>query len=611
MRPSTTLVKLNRFPTKPLIVLFWLVCIVKTYFSIYLANIDLIEGRFALFIDEQVFYDGIFKILHPENLKSFFFYVVDAYDHRYGRVFWYTYSAVCFLPEIIIGQKGLILFSRISSVFFLSVSYLILCKVFFRSLFFRLFAFLVFINIPFSSYYMTMPKPEPLQMFFLSLFFVFFKKHKHSLNKKYWFFLGLSVGAKISVLPAAIIIVLFSIYRRFSTKGFNKTLQEAPTMISYLLMGLSVAVPILLKNYLLSVLLYSFLSTLVSRFLTTSKPHNIFLITILFFGNLFHSVFVKRFLGINSGPVRWLNETLLGISHGFDSSEINFFKWVEYFLTEFISPFFFVSVALFVFSMFVIFLELKTKKSTSTPDKAGLVASENLLLVVSGVVLLATVFIKSNRIMGFYLFPGTVLFILGLVSSCEALLKTNLGSNKKVTTITVLRTGLPIFFVACLSTVLLFFWYPQNIKNLQKLANRTKTSEYQKNLISYLQINDFLTFYSKEKNRKIHIKNIGSPFVPDDNGFFSITGIMRPFTQWEKEYEALLVKDIGNVSIKSINPKLFNYSLRVEEKVGYDKYVIDLDDSCLAEKCYKRIKTFKNGTEFLVLEKTPTSSHKP
>ena len=56
--------------------------------------------------------------------------------------------------------------------------------------------------------------------------------------------------------------------------------------------------------------------------------------------------------------------------------------------------------------------------------------------------------------------------------------------------------------------------------------------------------------------------------------------------------------------MKKINPSFFNYALRVEEKKGYDKYVVNFDENCSNKECYKRIKTFRNGTEFLVLNKS-------
>jgi len=97
------------------------------------------------------------------------------------------------------------------------------------------------------------------------------------------------------------------------------------------------------------------------------------------------------------------------------------------------------------------------------------------------------------------------------------------------------------------------------------------------------------------------VKNIGSPFVPDDGEYFSIIGLERPFTQWWAKHEVLLVKNIREVSIKDLNPNILNYNARIKEKKGYDKWVATSNEPCISEVCYKKIKTFENGTELLIL----------
>ena len=145
------------------------------------------------------------------------------------------------------------------------------------------------------------------------------------------------------------------------------------------------------------------------------------------------------------------------------------------------------------------------------------------------------------------------------------------------------------------------FWFPQNLIQYEKLANRTKTEEYRKNHNSFLQIKEALTVLSNTLSRKINVKNIGSPFVPDNNKNFFIIGLERPFTQWGSKHEVLLVKNIREVSIEDINPNFLNYDLRVKERKGYNKFVVPINEPCLTEVCYKKIKTFENGTELLIL----------
>ena len=55
--------------------------------------------------------------------------------------------------------------------------------------------------LPYSFYYATMPKPEPLLLITLFGYFYFFKKEKYNLS---FIFAGLSVGVKISALVIVI-----------------------------------------------------------------------------------------------------------------------------------------------------------------------------------------------------------------------------------------------------------------------------------------------------------------------------------------------------------------------------------------------------------------------
>lgn len=56
------------------------------YYSIA-ANFDLTAGRFSLFMDERITFDGVKKILHPDGFRSFIGSVVGG-DQRYGRSLW-------------------------------------------------------------------------------------------------------------------------------------------------------------------------------------------------------------------------------------------------------------------------------------------------------------------------------------------------------------------------------------------------------------------------------------------------------------------------------------------------------------------------------------------
>ncbi|MAL64623.1 MAG: hypothetical protein CMF94_00820 [Candidatus Marinimicrobia bacterium] len=211
------------------------------------------------------------------------------------------------------------------------------------------------------------------------------------------------------------------------------------------------------------------------------------------------------------------------------------------------------------------------------------------------------VFSTANRLWGFYLVPGFSLIILSLISISEIVFKDRYLAYSKVFFKKIRQKTVSVVFVLFFLGVSLFLWFPQNLEKYKEMASRTHTEEYRSNYKTLMEIEEAFISLSIEKKRKLNVKNIGSPFVPDNNDAFSIISLERPFTQWWAGYEVLLVKNLRDVSIEKINPNLLNYDLRVIEKEGYNKKVIEPGSSCNFPPCYGRIKTFENGTELLVL----------
>tara|TARA_X000001036_G_scaffold436494_1_gene479766 strand:- start:473 stop:1846 length:1374 start_codon:yes stop_codon:yes gene_type:complete len=446
---------------------------------------------------------------------------------------------------------------------------------------------------------MTMPKPEPLQMFFLSLFLYFLKKNNFSLTSKGWFFFGLAAGTKVSILPLFFPIVFFSTYQVFLLKGIKKTLEVVPVTIGYLLFGFSVAVPVLVKPCFVSFLAYGLANKFFFKKRLQGTFNRFFLMLSFLAANVFYSVFAKRFFNFKTGLYKWFTQTILNTGHGFDRADIGFFTWVKFFFTEFVSSFPFVNVILFLCGFWLVLLIIKNNRPIYA--KKNLFVLERVIFLLSGMLLVFVVFLTANRIWGYYLFPGFLLFVVNLISVCESVIFKDDNVDGGTVFGKKTRKKAAVFFLAFLLCVVTGFWFPQHLKVYKKLAARTKTEEYKKNHMSFLQINEALTTLSEQNNRKINVKNVGSPFVPDNNELFHIIGLERPFTRWWAMYEILLVKDVQEVLIKDINPNHLNYDERVKEIKGYDKWVILSGEPCLENACYKKIKTFENGTELLIL----------
>tara|TARA_Y100000996_G_scaffold414628_1_gene406080 strand:+ start:263 stop:2101 length:1839 start_codon:yes stop_codon:yes gene_type:complete len=574
-------------------------CIIKVYMSVFVANLDLVDGKFALIPDELSLYDGVEKILSSEDIQSFLFSIFDGNSHQYGRVFWNINAIIGFLPEHFFGSSGLIFSGRTSGVLFLSLSFFFLSVAFLKNGFFKLTAFFVLINAPFSSYFMTTPKPEPLQMFFLALFIYLLKKNEFSLKKKAWFFLGLAVGTKVSVLPVFAPAIVFSIYQNLLSKGLQPTLKNITTTLGSFLFGVSLAVPLLIKPYVVSFLIYK----VAGKFFLKNRPMETFNSLALLFSflltNIFYSVIKWRCFGHITGLNTWFNQTILNVGHGFDRLDVGFFSWVKYFFNQFVSPFPFLNVLLVVCAGFLVFLTINLSKSQDRKRRS--LVFEKVVFLFSGLVLFFVISLSANRVWGYYLFPGFCLVVVSVVSICEVAL---LNQDDQVGIRTALKTTtgkLAVFIVALIVSLVIGSWIPQNLYKYKELASRTTTEKYKKNYRSFLEIKEALNVLSNDKNKKINVKNIGSPFVPDDGEFFSIIGLERPFTKWWGGFEVLLVQGIREVSIKNLDKNVLNYKYRVIEKREYNKWVIAPNEPCLADKCYERKNVFENGTELLVL----------
>jgi hypothetical protein len=61
------------------------------------------------------------------------------------------------------------------------------------------------LTIPSTAYYSTMPKPEPFQLFFLSIFLLMHIRKQYRIQT-HFIWLGLAMGAKISILPLVLVV---------------------------------------------------------------------------------------------------------------------------------------------------------------------------------------------------------------------------------------------------------------------------------------------------------------------------------------------------------------------------------------------------------------------
>lgn len=178
------------------------------------ANLDLSEGKHLLFMDEQIVYNGVDQILSSKNTTQFLNNITHEGDHRYGKVLFNLNSLFSAIPRSIWSEPGQIISTRLLQTLALFLAYILFSFTFVKSWTLKGVLFLVLLTLPSTSYYVTMPKPEPLQILFIAIFLFFASKKSYKFGK-HWFYLGLAFGAKISALP---IIAFYFIVSLFQSK---------------------------------------------------------------------------------------------------------------------------------------------------------------------------------------------------------------------------------------------------------------------------------------------------------------------------------------------------------------------------------------------------------
>ena len=496
------------------------------------ANSNLIEGRFSLHVDEQILFDGVRRILNPDSKEQFLYLLFNGGDHRYGRLFWNINAIICYVPENIFGSMGQIYFSRMSSAFFLISSYIIFTVTFLKIWVFRLIGIITLLAMPYTFYYVSMPKPEPIQLFSLSLFFYFFTKSNWKVNSYYWIFLGLALGAKISTLPIALCITIFTLCKILKDPQYSMDLKHIPKTSFFLFLGLVISVPILMKNFLFSIIFYKVFICLAKKsgiYLTNIKIKIVVFAILL---NFIHTYAAYHFFELDTLFKYWLDSTIFNVAHDLDNININYTSWLTYFFNDWLvsPPFYSFIFAYCVISINIAFF-YHARNSIRLFDK---IFSNKSLLVISGLFSLNLIFLKVERLWGFYILPGFLLIVIGTLMISEYFMdKSNfLKSPLKFQSISY------SFILTLL--IMLIWWLPMNFEEFQKLSSRTKTKEYKKNYRSYYAIIHELNSISTKKNKVLTVAYDMALFQPTSNKSFHTSPIWGPYTDWENGTDVLV-----------------------------------------------------------------------
>ena len=552
-----------------LLVCLWLALVIR-------ANADQTAGRFALYTDEVLIFDGIQNILHPAGLKAFVYAVIDGGDQRYGRILFNLSAVTAFLPDRIWGEQGLIVAARMTQALLLALAAVMLAMTCVRRWASRLLLLLFLLVLPYTVYYATMPKPEPLELVFIAAFLWAHGRRGYGLGA-HWLLLGLAFGAKIAVLPLALILALDSVWREMDsgTLTFQKVARTAASFA----LGLGLAVPVLLLPMGIAAVIVG-----LSRWLVPAAhrlAQGIVLVAALGTGAYFGRHKING----------WLDWTFRNTAHGRDEASINASSWVKYLFQEWLAGPVWLNILVAISAGFLVLLALAR---IWRAGELGRPMARPLVLIVGGLALIGAIFVSSHRLWGFYLVPGMFVLLTGIVALCEE----NLSAGKASALGWVQRFAAGASGLA-LAALSLFWWAPQHAQALAVLARRTEDPAYRREYASYQAVISTAAAYAKSKGEQISLVLDPNLFQPSSTALYKVSVFWGPYTAWTQPADLLVFGSSHLPGGKAVPQDSPDHPSYLVEQAGYAGHVAATDAPCALSPCYRQVARLANGGEIL------------
>jgi len=373
--------------------------------------------------DEYLTVREVYSILNPLSWKHFILAIIGGDIMYYGRVMFYTDALFAYVPFKIWGLDGMVYAIRMTHSVWILISFLILNNLFIKT---KLNQFLFLFGsagVMYSIYFIQMPKPEPLQLFFIAMFLRGMFKNNYIFGR-YFIWLGLALAIKINVLLLLPLLFLLPLFIHKSL-GFKVNLQKGFKALIWFFVGFFVGIPCLL--------------------LIPIQP-----------------VYLKTYL----------HETVFGTTRSYDDSSLGFIKWLEsglggnYLGSHFLAyVFVLLAFALTIYTAFN-YLNRKDKKSLQT-----------VVISTTGLILMLSVMVLTKRLWPHYLWTGFVLIWLSFNIFIE--LSVN-GIYKKIS------VGLLIMFFGFSAFSFYYQALPTIIKRDQT-SEMLKTKTESAQLYKYLE----------------------------------------------------------------------------------------------------------------------------
>jgi hypothetical protein len=442
-----------------------------------IANGNLLSPQ-NIYIDESITFNGVKKILYPESLNEFIWAITDGDDHRYGRILWNSIAAAAYIPSIYFGDIGQLFAGRMLQVVLLISSFIIFAVTFIESRPLRIGLIFILSVMPFTTYFMTMPKPEPIMIFCLASFFYFCKKNNLQEARPYWILLGMAFGAKISILPAIPILLFAALYNKTLGRQPIETLRMLFITVAYIFIGFCLAIPMFIKASGIVIIqlgiLYLIIRLGIKNKMLALGLALVTALCILAIPEIRNHL--PKNLGIRYALEQWIHATFMKLNYGGLEPNYTWRDWSKFFITYWMMmP---VSIAIAISCLIG---SLATFIFTNLTIRWRQLDSSLLILgalLIIGCLMFISPFLSiKNRMWGMYLYPGSILIITSVFYAAELVRKKQFGTVFKEPLSTPLKYLSATTLIGLLVTAICF-WAPHSIEDIQFLGTRNSIDDY-------------------------------------------------------------------------------------------------------------------------------------
>jgi hypothetical protein len=580
MKPSWFGMITPRWCDRAVLVIAAVICAVVVWRAT-LANVDLVAGRHELFMDERVTFDGVRPILHPKSIRNWAGSIVLG-DQRYGRMLWYSMAAAAWVPERMFGPTGQIVAGRMLEVSLMVAAALVLAFGAVRGPLLRAALLVVTLSVPYCDYYMTMPKPEPLQVLFLALFSVFFLRNRASLGW-YWVFAGLAFGCKISALPAIAMFTMGAIVMLVGERRVP-TARDLGLTVAAFLAGWAVSVPLLLPPVGLGIAGIWCAHRLWLRGAGPRVAAGVAVATTVIA------------MGVGVFPLRiWARATFLNTGHGEDQAAITVMSWLRYIWGEWLVAPGWIGLVIAVVTL--AFLVSAVIGVVRRGRSAVLDAVPGVTVMMAGILLDLAIVFGVKRLWGFYLYPGTVLLLGGLFAVIDQQCRAAVRQGNDLSGFTLITATATVLMTLGLAVC---FWAPRALANLAVLSRRTQTAEYRADHESYGRILSVLDgLPAAPGGRRARVVCSPSQFVPQSTPAYEVVEFWGAY-DWSVVADVIVLSKGNTGAVAGYAPGSAEYGRYLDEQAGYAAHVAPRGTPCRTPPCFEVVESLPNGGQVLV-----------